>query len=355
MKVVDLFCGCGGMGLGFQQAGFEIVYACDFDKYAVQSYRHNIGDHVEQRDIRTLTGAEIPKADVWTFGFPCQDVSVAGKQAGMEVGTRSGLFYEVMRLLDEREDKPSIIMAENVKGLKPYLNVVEQEFAKRGYKTVVQLYNSKYWGVPQNRERYYIVGILNNSAYTFPNELKKITKCINDVLEDEVDQKHFINRTLVERFQELHMSGDVGVVGTLKTDAKGTNSRSWVHSTDKIVGCISATDYKQPKQIVLAGLLDMQGKDQIRRVHDPKGISPTVTAVQGGHHHHVKIINDLRIRRLTPREYARLQGFPDNYEIVVSDTQAYKQFGNSVTVPLVKAIAESIKAVLSDEPSATES
>ena len=133
--------------------------------------------------------------------------------------------------------------------------------------------------------------------------------------------------------------------------------------------------------IIVAGMLDMLGKDQIRRVHDPEGISPTITAVQGGHHH-VKIVSydrkdgigkeldvaytlnasdwrglnrnqcqnaildNLRVRRLTPREYARLQGFPESYDIVVSDTQAYKQFGNSVTVPLVKKIAESIKAAL---------
>ena len=351
MRVVDLFCGCGGMGLGFQQAGFDIVYACDFDKYAVQSYRHNIGDHVEQRDIRTLTGAEIPKADIWTFGFPCQDVSVAGKQAGMEVGTRSGLFYEVMRLLDECEDKPSTIMAENVKGLKPYLNIVEQEFAKRGYKTAVQLYNSKYWGVPQSRERYYIVGF-KDSKIDMPQQPVEYVSRLLDVLEQNVSQKYFLEdgkaKTILEKAKQINEDPQDAFV-----------------DKDGAAYCCTARYYKgiapssvgksKDTHIIVAGMLDMQGKDQIRRVHDPKGISPTVTAVQGGHHHHVKIVERTNVRRLTPREYARLQGFPDSYEIVVSDTQAYKQFGNSVTVPLVKAIAESIKAVLSDEPSATES
>jgi DNA (cytosine-5)-methyltransferase 1 len=337
MKVVDLFCGCGGMALGFQQAGFEIVYALDFDKYAVQSYRHNVGSHVIQGDIREVKSADIPTADVWTFGFPCQDLSVAGKQAGMKIGTRSGLFYEVMRLLDERTDKPEIIMAENVKGLKPYLNIVEEEFAKRGYKMKYHLYNSKYWGVPQNRERYYVVGYLDKEV-DLPRERKDWIPKLSNYLDDVVDEKYFLNRSLN----------------------------------------LTVSNKNNEPNIKVAGMLDMLGKDQIRRVHDPEGISPTITAVQGGHHH-VKILaergrpdgdgyrvnrefrndeltntisrnpqlnylyKDLRVRRLTPREYARLQGFPETYEIVVSDTQAYKQFGNSVTVPLVKAIAEAIK------------
>lgn len=328
MKVVDLFCGCGGMGLGFQQAGFEIVYACDIDKYAVQSYRHNIGDHGVIADITKLKAIDVPKADVWTFGFPCQDLSVAGKQAGMEVGTRSGLFYEVMRLLDECEEKPQVIMAENVKGLKSYFPTLEQEFAKRGYQMTVRLYNSKYWGVPQNRERYYVVGYLNG-ALKMPKEILHTSKILNDILDSEetVEEKHYLPKRMTDRFKELPMKGEIGVVGTVQPDtAKGTNSRMWVHDTNRLVGAILACDYKQPKQIVVAGMV--YDSEKTFKLDD---------------------IDQLNIRRLTPREYARLQGFPESYEIVVSDTQAYKQFGNSVTVPLVKAIAESIKAVLLNE------
>lgn len=343
MKVVDLFCGCGGMGLGFQQAGFEIVYALDFDKYAVQSYRKNVGSHVIQGDIREVKGKDIPAADVWTFGFPCQDVSVAGKQAGMEVGTRSGLFYEVMRLLDERDDKPEVIMAENVKGLKPYLNVVEEEFAKRGYKTTITLYNSKYWGVPQSRERYYIVGY-RSKPVRMPLELAVYDSKLLEILEDNIPEKYFIQedkaRTILERAAQLKSNPQDALV-----DKDGAayccTSRYYKGISPNSVGKSKDT------HIVVAGRLDIKvQKDQQARVYDPEGISPTITAVSGGHHHHVKIIEDLRVRRLTPREYARLQGFPESYEIVVSDTQAYKQFGNSVTVPLVKAIAETIKAVL---------
>jgi DNA (cytosine-5)-methyltransferase 1 len=99
--VNDFFCGCGGLGLGFIQAGFKIQKAWDFDKYAVQSYRENVGDHVIQADITKMTYQDVPGANVWAFGFPCQDLSLAGKQAGLFEGKRSGLFFEIMRLLDE--------------------------------------------------------------------------------------------------------------------------------------------------------------------------------------------------------------------------------------------------------------
>lgn len=380
MKVVDLFCGCGGMGLGFQQAGFEIVYALDFDKYAVQSYRKNVGSHAIQGDIKEVKGKDIPAADVWTFGFPCQDVSVAGKQAGMEVGTRSGLFYEVMRLLDEREDKPEFIMAENVKGLRPYLAVVEEEFAKRGYKVKLELYNSKYWGVPQSRERYYIIGYRNTSV-VMPVQSDTYDLRLSDVLESGVSDKYYIDDTKAKSVIE-QAARKVDLVGTHATitpdrvDKRQNGRRSKPNEEEMFT--LTAQDIHG---IIMIGRLNMSGKDQIRRVHDPEGISPTITAVQGGHHH-VKIVSydrkdgigkeldvaytlnasdwrglnrnqcqnaivdNLRVRRLTPREYARLQGFPESYDIVVSDTQAYKQFGNSVTVPLVKAIAEAIKAAL---------
>lgn len=163
--VNDFFCGAGGMGLGFKQAGFRLAGAWDFDKWAVESYGNNVSPKVKQEDITQMNWRDVPYADVWTFGFPCQDVSVAGKRTGMIKGkTRSGLFYEVMRLLDEMkkfnpDNLPKIILAENVKGIRKYLPTIEEEYKARGYKTYYTLYNSKYFGVPQNRERYFIIGI----------------------------------------------------------------------------------------------------------------------------------------------------------------------------------------------------
>lgn len=169
-RVNDFFCGAGGVGIGFQEAGFDVIWACDFDKYAVETYRKNVGSHVIQADVKELTHADIPGADVWAFGFPCQDLSVAGVRKGFcfkcsdcgeeftlndaeysngvkcpkcrgmrhTAASRSGMFFEVMRLLDETEENnpekmPKVLMAENVKGLKQYIPVLEQEFQKRGY------------------------------------------------------------------------------------------------------------------------------------------------------------------------------------------------------------------------------
>lgn len=105
LAVNDFFCGAGGMGLGFKQAGFTIAGAWDFDKFAVATYNANVGNHVQQKDIREMTYLDVPQATVWTFGFPCQDLSVAGKMAGLYEGKRSGLFFEVMRLLDEIRER----------------------------------------------------------------------------------------------------------------------------------------------------------------------------------------------------------------------------------------------------------
>ena len=231
LKVNDFFCGCGGLGQAFKNAGFEIVGAWDFDKYAVQSYKRNIGDHVTQADIKELTYKDIPKADVWTFGFPCQDLSVAGKQRGLvlkcqdceteiEINpeeytgeiicpncggsntkseSRSGCFFEIMRLLDETaehnpEAMPAVILAENVRAVKPYLPVLEVEYKKRGYTAQAEMFNSKFWGVPQNRERYAIVGTRDilNLSFVFPVEQHEFVPKLSDFLEDNVDEKYYL-------------------------------------------------------------------------------------------------------------------------------------------------------------------
>lgn len=230
--VNDFFCGCGGLGLGFLQAGFDVVGAWDFDKYAVQTYKKNVDDKVTQADITEMTIDDVPKADVWTFGFPCQDLSVAGKQSGMllkckdcqevyevrdenvapsdvrcpkcggsnyEPMSRSGLFFEIMRLLDEaakRESQklPRILLAENVKALRPYLPILEAEYNKRGYRMYYTMYNSKFWNVPQNRERYFVVGVRSdlNGDFEFPTEQHEYVPKLSSILETNVDEKYYI-------------------------------------------------------------------------------------------------------------------------------------------------------------------
>lgn len=496
--VNDFFCGCGGMGLGFKQAGFTIAGAWDFDKYAVESYRANVGDHVQQADISKMTWEDIPKADVWAFGFPCQDLSVAGRQAGLFEGKRSGLFFEVMRLLDDTAEHnpkalPIFLVAENVKGLRPYLPVLEEEYEKRGYKAECELYNSKYWGVPQSRERYFVIGTRKDSgvSFVFPEEQHQFVPKLSSILEPNVDEKYYLNpekaakiieqalkkleklgkvhatltpdriekrqngrrakeneeemftltaqdlhgvivedfyascepKVLEEQFQSASTDKDgcsycckanyangvdpseieknkrtvvveigekLQSVYTDKDDcAYACNARYWKGASYADVHKNRNTQIIEP-QIEVVGLLDIKSHDHSRRVHSVDGISPTVTAVAGGTHHikilepqidcinprkedgtqtyqldrtytphgivpavtsqlggRMNIIYGYRVRKLSPTEYGRLQGFPmDRWKQVVSNSQAYKQFGNAVTVNVAKALAISLKEAL---------
>ena len=251
--VNDFFCGCGGLGLGLQQAGFKILKAWDFDKFAVQTYRENIGDHVEQADIKELHIEDVPKATAWAFGFPCQDLSVAGKQAGIKLectdcgevwevdykhytgenacpkcgggnyraATRSGMFFEIMRLLQEAGEKepdklPKILIAENVKALGPYLPVLAAEYGRAGYKSYYQLFNSKWWGVPQNRERYIVVGIRDTmeGAYRYPVEQHEWIPKLSSVLEKDVPESFYIDDDKAQKIidQALHRLAKMGNV-----------------------------------------------------------------------------------------------------------------------------------------------
>lgn len=268
ITVNDFFCGAGGVGLGFQQAGCEVIWACDFDKYAVRTYRQNVGQHVVQADIKELTSGDIPCADIWAFGFPCQDLSVAGKQRGFhfrcgncatewnldavqpgadiicphcgadryKAASRSGMFFEMMRLLDETrhnqpEQMPLALFIENVKGLKKYIPVLEAELNKRGYKAEIQMFNSKYWGVPQNRERYYIVGLKEDiCGFAFPAEQHEHVPKLSTILEEHADEKYFIPnekaQTIIQQaMQKLETLGDVHAVLTPDRLEKRQNGR----------------------------------------------------------------------------------------------------------------------------------
>lgn len=305
LTVNDFFCGAGGMGLGFLQAGYEIKGAWDFDKYAVQSYKANVGTHVTQVDIRKMVYTDIPRAGVWSFGFPCQDLSVAGKVVGLFEGKRSGLFFEVMRLLEETGKNtpgnlPPVIVAENVKGLKPYLDVLHSEYEKAGYKMYYQLFNSRYWGVPQNRERYYVVGIRKDitAAFEYPIEITTNVTDLSTVLEDQVSSNYFLPKNKV------------------------LDILSKFAPTAEVCGC--PLKYLKRNQ---------------------KRLYPWAQTVDTMQTTGLYIRGDVRM--FTPTEYGRLQAFPmDTWQTVVSDAQAYKQFGNAVTVTVAKAVAESIKRVL---------
>lgn len=173
MKFIDFFAGIGGIRLGLEQAGHECVGFCEYDKFARTAYKamYDTEGEWECHDIRTASSMELPRADLWCFGFPCQDISVAGKQKGLQEGERSGLFFEVMRLLAglRQEDRPKWLLCENVKNLLSIGGGFDfarllLEVGGYGYSLEWQLLNSKDFGVPQNRERVFIVGHLGNGS-----------------------------------------------------------------------------------------------------------------------------------------------------------------------------------------------
>jgi DNA (cytosine-5)-methyltransferase 1 len=404
MKVNSFFCGAGGFDQGFIQAGFEIAGAWDFDKYAVQSYNHNIGGS-EQTDVSLMKGEQLPNAHGWLFGFPCQDISIAGRQAGMIKGeTRSGLFYEIMRLLGEVSDKPEWILAENVKAVNKFIPTIEEEYDKAGYTLVSpQLYNTKFEFLPQNRERYFLLGIRKDLAksFIFPQQQKDFIPKLSSILEENVDEKYYIDDLKAAKIIEQAIEGlrvkqatkkgyDIAVEGD-SINISHPNSKTRRGRVGKQVAqtLLTGTEQvvvlaEQPK-IEMVGMLDMKGNETVRRVYDPEGLAPTLTTSEGGHRQpkileaiqsvftdkdncayccdanyskgispgdvgnyrrtHV-IEQQYRVRKLTPREYARLQGFSDSYQQVVSNSQFYKQMGNAVSVPVAYKIAKAIKEQL---------
>lgn len=461
LKVNDFFCGCGGMGIAFKNAGYEIAGAWDFDKYAVESYRANVGDHVQKADIKELHQADIPQADVWAFGFPCQDLSVAGKQRGMilkcedcgeeieinpeeytgnticpkcssnnfKAASRSGCFFEMMRLLEETERErehamPAVIIAENVRGLRPYLPVLRLEYERHGYTAHIEMFNSKYWNVPQNRDRYAVVGTRNkkNLTFTFPKEQHEFVPKLSDYLEKDVPEKYYLPDEKAQTIiaQALEKLEGLGKCHACITPdrinkrqngprAKAKDEPMFTLTAQDLHGVIILEDEQTEESVVTdiaeeTGLLDPNGCGKTLRVGGGGSITKkhnyqhvivnpggqratefpiTVTVnkcgrnvlkiadvsqsgvfngrnstnpynIRGGQRE-VKIFDTkrLRVRKLTPKEYGILQAFPmDDWKQVVSDSQAYKQFGNAVTTTVFTAIAEEIaKSIYAAEES----
>ena len=218
----------------------------------------------------------------------CQDISVAGKTRGIIKGeTRSGLLYECERIIEHC--KPKYLLMENVKNLvgkkfKPQFDEWLDYLKSLGYTSYWKVLNAKDYGVPQNRERVFVVSILgDHEPYEFPSKIP-LNKCLADILEDEVDEKYYLSEEIQKRFRLTNQSKNV--IGTTKPDFRTIGQRDAVYSRDGIMGALVATDYKQPKQIAeinKVGMLDIKGSEQVRRVYGTDGISPTLDTMQGGH------------------------------------------------------------------------
>ena len=417
MKFLDLFAGIGGFHLGMEQAGHTCVGWVEWDKFARQSYQaiHNVKGMWNASDIRTVRASELPRADCWCFGFPCQDISVAGKQKGFTAGKRSSLFFTVTGLIRdlEEEDRPSYLLIENVKNL---LSInrgldflkLQIELDEIGYDVEWDVLDSAEV-VPQHRERIFIIGHLRGrcTRKVFPivredGETNKTDKVVNQI-GNISNSKSFGGNPQVGRvygadgisptLSTMQGGGQEPkimvkdnkinmVIGSTQKNASvtdGTYSPTLtsamgmgggqipmiVNHSDCLDAREAATNVSQGVKVEskpVFGRLGQQAADTMNanevsdfdiiepfnhRVHKDQ-ISPTITTRPEGLKTAIlPVTNNLRIRKLTPLECWRLQGFPDwafdrAKQAGLSDSQLYKQAGNSVTVPVIKAIAENM-------------
>lgn len=328
LKSIDLFAGIGGIRLGFDKAfgnNIETVFVSEWDKYAQKTYRANFRDEFEiAGDITKIDEKEIPTFDICLAGFPCQAFSLAGQRKGFDDNykglCRGTLFLDVARICEYH--KPKVIFCENVKGLVVHdrgrtFKIICKTFEELGYKVFHKVLNSKNFGVPQNRERIYIVAFRNDIApeeFIFP-ESTDDTKRIKDIIEKEaVPAKYYLSDVYVETLRK-HKA---------RHEAKGNGFGYEIREWDGIAGAIVCGGMGRERNL----LIDKRQKNLVPTTH-----------IKGE-------INKEGIRKMTPREWARLQGFPDSFKLPLADVHLYKQLGNSVTVYVIEAIAKQIREAL---------
>lgn len=308
--VVSLFSGIGGIDLGFEFAGFDIVWANDFDGPACQTYKANVGTQIVEGDIR-LVKDQIPPHDVLVGGFPCQPFSTLGKLQGFnDEQNRGTLFFEIMDII--RTHNTKVVVLENVKNLinhdkgNTFLRI-KQELENAGYYVNAQVLNSQDFGVPQRRNRVFIVAF--NSAYFQPNpfefpENQELTITTQDILDNDVEEKYF----LTERISKTIL---------------GCGTKGYI---------VKPTIDLPISKTLTASMHKMHRASQDNYVTDKENYERNV----------VDKVKRIPIRKLTPNECRKLQGFPSDWRQVVSDVQAYKQFGNAVTVNVAYAVAQKV-------------
>ena len=288
LRVFEAFAGYGSQSIALRNLGieYEVVAISEIDKYAIKAYEAIHGPANNLGDICKINPNDIPDHDLFTYSFPCQDLSVAGKQAGLGKGTRSGLLYECEKIIEVK--KPKYLLLENVKNLvskkfKPQFDEWLAYLESLGYTNYWKVLNAKDYGVPQNRERVFVVSILGeHEPYKFADKIP-LDKCIADILEDEVDEKYYLSKEIQNRFKITNQNKNI--IGTTKPDFRTIGQRDIVYNKEGVIGALVATDYKQPKQIAeinQLGMLDIKGNEQVRRVYGANGISPTLNTMQGG-------------------------------------------------------------------------
>jgi DNA (cytosine-5)-methyltransferase 1 len=318
---IDLFAGIGGFRIAMQELGGKCVYSSEFDAQAQKTYMANYGEMPFGDITKELTKKYIPDGfDVLCGGFPCQAFSLAGRRLGFEDETRGTLFFEIEDIL--RRKQPKAFFLENVKGLMIHkggktIQTILEHLDDAGYDVVPpQIVNAMDFGVPQHRERVYIIGFRKNlhidtSQFKYPEPTTPEGKRVHfiDVREETpVPAKYYLSTQYIATL----------VAHKARHEAKGHGFGYEIINDDQVANAIVVGGMGRERNLVI----DKRQKD----------LTPT-TNIKG-------VVNTDGIRRMTPREWARLQGFPENFKIVVADASAYKQFGNSVAVPAIKATAE---------------
>ncbi len=325
-KFIDLFAGIGGFRLAMQNLGGKCVFTSEWDKEAKKTYKANFGDTPFGDITKAETKAYIPNDfDVLCAGFPCQAFSIAGRRGGFE-DTRGTLFFDVAEIIKNK--KPKAIFLENVKGLRSHdkgktletiLNVLRNELGY--FVPEPKIINAKDFGVPQNRERIFIIGFrkdLNIDQFNYPKPLNKKVSFAKIKEKNIVDTHYYLSTQYLQTL----------VKHKARHEGKGNGFGYEIISDDGIANAIVVGGMGRERNLVID-----------KRITD---FTPT-THIKG-------VVNREGVRKMTPREWARLQGFPDEFIIPVSNASAYKQFGNSVAVPAIQATAnEIIKCILENE------
>lgn len=295
-RFIDLFAGIGGIRLAFEAQGGRCVFSSEFDEDACKTYEANFGEH-PAGDITKINARDIPDFDILLAGFPCQAFSIIGKKEGFANETCGTLFFEIERILKEK--KPKAFLLENVKNLTAHdggntFKTIMRHLEAIGYNVYAKVLNALDYGVPQKRERIIIVGFLENVSFNFPSPLSyDKQKKLNDILEYKVDKKYYVREEIKQsRLERL----------------KDKNFPKPYISHENMAGSITPHPYS--------------------------------SALRAGASANYILINDER--RPTEREMLRLQGFPDTFKIVVSYSKMKKQCGNSVAVPVIKAVAQNM-------------
>lgn len=317
-KFIDLFAGIGGFHLAVSSYGAECVFASEWDKYATNTYHKNFGI-IPNGDITKIEVEDIPAHDILCGGFPCQAFSISGKQKGFE-DTRGTLFFDIARIVQHHQ--PKVLFLENVKNLLKHdngntLKTIIKTLKELNYSVFYKVLNSSQFGLPQNRERLYIVAFhttLNIDNFQFPKPMN-IPICLEQILEENPENTKIIERDDIEIYKDYTISNSL------------------------------FSDYDLLNKPIQIGKVNKGGQGE--RIYHPLGHAITLSAYGGGVGAKTGLyLIDGKIRKLSPRECARVQGFPENFIIDDSLTQAYKQFGNSVSVNVLQYIIKEIASNL---------